>query len=70
MIMICTKYERITINVVVVFMAGCVIVFRGPTSLRLSWDGVGPVNQDILLPEMARAKLVSFCPKKFKIFTF
>jgi hypothetical protein len=40
----------ITINVPFVFMARCVMVLRGATSLRGALEGVGPENRDFFGP--------------------
>jgi hypothetical protein len=48
-------------------MARYIMVLRGATSLRGPLEGVGPENRDFFGPEMARAKLVPFGPKKIYV---
>ncbi len=43
--------QDLTINVPVVFMARCIMVLRGATSLQGALEGVGPENRDFFGPK-------------------
>ncbi len=58
------RFEKITINVPVVFMAQYVMVLRSATALRGALEGMGPENQDFFGPSNGTSKASAIWAKK------